>query len=42
MVKRCLKCKAPLEGFMYYTIGKLFGLKSSAKKAGYCNKCDKD
>jgi len=39
-MKRCKKCKVPLEGFGYKTIGKLFKLKPSTKKPGYCNKCD--
>lgn len=35
-VKKCLKCGARLEGF----IAKLFRIKPSVKKKGYCNKCE--
>jgi hypothetical protein len=37
---KCKKCGAPLEGFLYNTIGKLLGLKPSAKDPELCNKCE--
>lgn len=40
MVKKCKACSAPLEGFLFCTIGRLFGLKESKKKPGLCNKCE--
>jgi hypothetical protein len=41
MVKKCKKCKIPLEGFMYRWIAsKLFGIKPSTKDADLCNKCE--
>lgn len=39
-MKKCQKCGAPLEGFLYNTIGKLIGLKPSSKNPDLCNKCD--
>jgi len=39
-MKKCKKCGAPLEGFLYNTIGKLLGLKPSAKDPEMCNKCE--
>jgi hypothetical protein len=40
-MKRCSKCKVPLEGFMYNMIAKkLFGVLPSKKKKGLCNKCE--
>jgi len=39
-MKKCKKCGAPLEGFLYKTIGKLMGIKPSAKDAEMCNKCE--
>jgi len=39
-MKKCKKCGAPLEGFLYNTIGKLMGIKPSAKDAEMCNKCE--
>jgi hypothetical protein len=35
--KKCKECGAPLEGILFNTIGKLFGIKESTE--GYCNKC---
>ena len=41
-IKKCKKCKVPLEGFLYKIIAKpLFGIRPSTKKADMCNKCDK-
>jgi hypothetical protein len=40
-MKRCVKCKVPLEGFLYKAIAKpLFKIKPSKKKKGHCNKCE--
>lgn len=39
-MKKCQKCGAPLEGFLYNTIGKLLGLKPSEKNPDICNKCE--
>jgi len=40
-MKRCKKCKVPLEGFMYNIIAKkLFKILPSKKKKGLCNKCE--
>jgi len=40
-VKKCKKCKVPLEGFLYRWIAlKLFGVKPSAKTPDLCNKCE--
>jgi hypothetical protein len=41
-MKKCKKCGAPLEGFLYNTIGKLLGLKPSEKDFEMCNKCEAD
>ncbi len=41
-MKKCKKCGAPLEGFLYKTIGKLMGIKPSAKDPELCNKCEED
>jgi hypothetical protein len=41
-MKKCKKCGAPLEGFLYNTIGKLLGLKPSEKDPEMCNKCEAD
>jgi len=38
-MKKCKKCGAPLEGFLYNTIGKLMGIKPSDKDPDICNKC---
>jgi len=38
-MKKCKKCGAPLEGFLYNTIGKLMGIKPSASDPEICNKC---
>ncbi|MBN1644754.1 hypothetical protein JW851_01770 [Candidatus Woesearchaeota archaeon] len=41
VMKKCIKCKAPLSGFMHKYIGRpIFGIKPSTKKKGYCNKCE--
>ena len=39
MAKKCKECGAPLEGFLYNTIGKIFGIKISEKDSEVCNKC---
>ncbi len=39
-MKKCQKCGAPLEGFLYNTIGKLLGVKPSASNPEICNKCE--
>jgi len=39
-MKKCKKCGAPLEGFLYKTIGKLMGIKPSEKNPEECNKCE--
>jgi len=40
VVKRCRKCKVPLEGFLYWLIAsKLFGLQPSMKEPEMCNNC---
>lgn len=39
-MKRCKECGVPLEGFLYKTIGKLFGIKPSEKDSAICNKCE--
>ena len=41
-MKKCKKCGAPLEGFLYKTIGKLMGLKPSDNDPELCNKCTED
>ncbi|MDD5422669.1 MAG: hypothetical protein WC592_05975 [Candidatus Omnitrophota bacterium] len=39
-MKRCKRCKVPLEGFLYRMIAaKLFGIRPSDKDADICNKC---
>jgi hypothetical protein len=38
-MKKCKSCGAPLEGFMYNTIGKLMGVKPSENDPETCNKC---
>ncbi|OGY42616.1 MAG: hypothetical protein A2Y82_02900 [Candidatus Buchananbacteria bacterium RBG_13_36_9] len=38
-MKKCKKCGAPLEGFLYKTIGKLMGIKPSEQDPETCNKC---
>jgi len=38
-MKKCKKCGAPLEGFLYNTIGKLMGIKPSVSDPETCNKC---
>jgi len=38
-MKKCKKCGAPLEGFLYNTIGKLMGIKPSESDPEICNKC---
>ncbi len=41
MVKKCKKCKFPLEGFMYKRIAaKIFKIKPSEKDPELCNKCE--
>ena len=41
MVKKCKKCKVPLEGLLYRLIAvKLFGVRPSAKDPELCNKCE--
>jgi hypothetical protein len=40
--KKCKECGAPLEGLLFSTIGKLFGIKESENAPGYCNKCKTD
>lgn len=41
-MKRCNKCKVPLEGFLYRWIAsKLFGIKPSKKDPELCNKCER-
>jgi hypothetical protein len=41
-MKKCKKCGAPLEGFLYNTIGKLMGIKPSDKDPEMCNKCSEE
>lgn len=41
-MKKCKKCGAPLEGFLYNTIGKLMGIKPSANDPEICNKCSEE
>ena len=41
-MKKCKKCGAPLEGFLYNTIGKLMGIKPSEKDPETCNKCEEE
>jgi hypothetical protein len=40
--KKCNKCDAPLEGFLFNTLGKLLGIKESDKTPGLCNKCERE
>ncbi len=41
MVKKCRKCKVPLEGFLYkWVASKLFGIRPSAGDPEICNKCE--
>jgi len=41
MIKKCEKCKVPLEGFLYRIIAaKLFGVRPSEKDPELCNKCE--
>ncbi|MCX6746064.1 MAG: hypothetical protein NTX00_03550 [Candidatus Parcubacteria bacterium] len=39
-MKKCKKCGAPLEGFLYKTIGRLMRIKPSEKDQEMCNKCE--
>lgn len=38
-MKKCTKCKVPLEGILS-KISKIFGVKPSVKQEGVCNKCE--
>jgi len=38
-MKKCKKCGAPLEGFLFNTIGKIMGIKPSEQDPEVCNKC---
>jgi hypothetical protein len=40
--KKCLECEAPLEGLLYNTLGKVFGIKPSKNNSEICNKCESD
>jgi hypothetical protein len=40
--KKCSDCGAPLEGFLYNTLGKVFGIKPSESNPEVCNKCEDD
>jgi hypothetical protein len=40
--KKCKECGAPLEGLLFNTIGKIFGIKESENAPGFCNKCKLD
>ena len=40
--KKCKECGAPLEGFLFNTVGKLFAIKENENAPGYCNKCKTD
>ncbi|MCX5680646.1 MAG: hypothetical protein NTZ95_08445 [Candidatus Omnitrophica bacterium] len=41
MGKKCKKCDAPLEGFIYkWIVSKFFGLRPSKKDPSVCNKCE--
>ena len=40
IMKKCLKCKVPLEGWRYKIAHKLFGVKPGEKQEGVCNKCE--
>jgi hypothetical protein len=39
-MKKCTKCKVPLEGIMFKISSKLFGVKPSQSQEGVCNKCE--
>ncbi|KKT35410.1 MAG: hypothetical protein UW24_C0009G0009 [Parcubacteria group bacterium GW2011_GWA2_44_12] len=39
-MKKCTKCKIPLDGIMYKISSALFGIRPSEKKEGVCNKCE--
>ena len=39
-MKRCKKCKTPLEGFLFCFITYIFGIKQSEKNPELCNKCE--
>jgi len=42
-MKKCKKCGAPLEGFLYNTVGKLMGIKPSVSDPeNLCNKCESE
>jgi len=41
-MKKCKKCGAPLEGFLYKTIGKLMNIKPSDRDPEICNKCTEE
>jgi len=41
-MNKCKICGAPLEGFLYNTIGKLMGIKPSANDPQVCNKCEEE
>jgi ribosomal protein L34E len=38
-MKRCIKCKVPLDGFLGMVAGKLFKVTPSASNPERCNKC---
>lgn len=38
-MRKCKKCGAPLEGFLYNTLGKLLGIQPSKADPEVCNKC---
>jgi hypothetical protein len=40
--KKCSDCGAPLEGLLYNTLGKIFGIKPSESNSKICNKCESD
>jgi len=39
-MKKCKECGVPLEGILYKTLGKLFGIKPSKIDPEICNKCE--
>lgn len=41
-MQKCKRCGAPLEGFLYKTIGKLMGIKPSESDPELCNKCEEE
>ncbi|MBU1132576.1 hypothetical protein KKC32_05030 [Patescibacteria group bacterium] len=41
MTQKCLKCRAPISGFLG-KIARLAGVKPSETKPGYCNKCENE